>query len=163
MRQVRTPTGRAVIGAAVGLAMLGGCAQDGSDSGGQITGSLLGAGLGALAGSQIGSGSGRIAAALAGAAIGGLIGNRIGAALDEQSRQRHAAALQRAVLAPNAGAQTWQNPDQQSQGSVTPLRSFSQAGKQCTEVMQSVTAQGRTVTDTNSYCQEPDGSMTLLN
>lgn len=133
------------------------------DNSAEVMGTLVGVGLGALVGSQFGAGTGQILAATAGAALGGFLGNKIGCALDTASAQRHEAAIKAAVNNPDQGQQSWRLDEQHSSGSVTPLRSFNQNGKQCTEVMQTVTKNGQTLSDTNAYCKEPDGSLTLLN
>ncbi len=138
-----------------------GAPEDSSNK--EVLGTLLGIGLGAALGSRFGGGSGMIAAAVAGAAIGGLLGNQIGTALDQASRTCHENSIKRAVINPDQGQQKWHLDNQQAAGSVTPLRSFNQDGKQCTEVMQTVEKNGKTISDTNSYCKEADGSVTLLN
>ncbi len=139
--------------------MLTGCAAPEQNTG-QIGGTVVGAGLGAFLGNTLGGG---VLGTVLGAAVGGLIGNRIGAALDDASRQRHEATVRQVVDHPEAGQQDWQLAQQGTSGSVTPLRSFNQDGRQCTEVQSTVYSKGQTVTDTNSYCKQPDGSVTLLN
>jgi len=139
------------------------CPEAADSANREVLGTLLGVGLGALLGSRFGGGTGTVMAAMAGAAIGGLIGNQIGSTLDEQSRICHENSIKNAVINPDQGQQNWHLNGQNSSGTVTPLRSFSQDGKQCTEVMQTVVKNGKTISDTSSYCKETDGSVTLLN
>ena len=95
--------------------------------------------------------------------IGGRIADQLRMSLDEISREQQTAAIRRVVQAPQSGAQSWRNEQQQAMGTVTPLRSFSRDGKQCAEVSQTTSIRGETSTETSAFCAEPDGSLTLIN
>jgi outer membrane lipoprotein SlyB len=71
-------------------------------------GSVLGIATGAGVGSQIGKGSGRVIAVAGLAAVGALVGKSIGAYLDEQDRQKLAAAT--AATADTGASQTIVSP-----------------------------------------------------
>jgi surface antigen len=95
--------------------------------------------------------------------IGSRMSDQFRMSLDEITREQQTAAIRRAVQAPQSGAQTWRNEQQQAMGTVTPLRSFSRDGKQCAEVAQTMSIRGESSTETSAFCAEQDGSLTLVN
>ena len=91
----------------------------------QVVGTLLGAAVGGLLGSQVGGGTGNKIAIGAGVLGGGLLGHSVGSTLGCADQAQHGAAAQKAFETQPAGTTTsWQNPDANTAGSVTPQRAF---------------------------------------
>lgn len=146
----------------------GGCASTGNtkeddESNKAIMGALLGAVIGGMAGSRVGSGSGRSAATALGVVAGAAVGQALGARLAQGDRLRHEAALREAMSASASNAVTWKSDSTTARGQVTPLSSSVNAGRQCRNVNESITIDGKTDTVNRTYCQESDGSLSLLN
>jgi surface antigen len=125
----------------------------------EVAGTLLGIGLGALGGSMLGTTSG----VLAGAIVGGWIGGEIGADLDETEAARQEELVCSAITTPNKGAANWRLDDRRSSGAVKPIKSYSQSGKQCATIQQTVVKNGKTYSKTGSYCRDTNGSVTKVN
>src|SRR5262245_62036817 len=68
--------------------------------------------------------------------VSDMITNQMRQSLHEVIAPPQQAAILRAVEAPSSGPQSWQVAEQQTTGTVTPLRSFNVSGKQCAEVKQ---------------------------
>lgn len=122
--------------------------------GGATVGGLLAAGLGASP------------AAIAGSVIlGGLVGGAIGDRMDAADK-RHAneAAAHALNTAPSGQSVTWQNPDNNHAGSVTPTRTYQMAnGQYCREYQQTVTIEGKLQQSYGTACRQPDGSWKIMN
>lgn len=142
-----------------------GCATTGEDaeSNKAMIGALLGALVGGMAGSQVGSGSGRSAAIAAGMMAGAAIGHNVGARLNEADRLKHQQALRQAVNGPSGAPVAWQSASANANGRIVPLSSTVNAGRQCRQVNESITIDNRTEQVNRTYCNESDGSISLLN
>jgi surface antigen len=92
-----------------------------------VAGGLIGAALGALTGSHIGKGSGRTAAIVGGAVIGAIVGGNIGQGMDRTDAVYASRALE---TAPSGNPVTWTNPDSGNRYTVTPTRTYRNAGGQ---------------------------------
>ena len=130
----------------------------------EAIGTLGGAVVGGLLGSRIGSGKGRLIATGAGVLVGALIGGSVGRGLDDVDRIKAKEASDKAHAAPIGETITWNNPDSQKSGSVTPLRDgTSTSGKYCREYQQTVTIGGKTEKSYGTACRQPDGSWQVAN
>jgi surface antigen len=122
-------------------------------------GTLLGAGGGALLGSQIGGGKGKLAAVAVGAVAGAFLGKSVGDSLDDLDRikmqQTSQVALERI---PDGQVSGWQNPNSGNSGTITPTRTFQEAGTYCREYQQTVVINGQQQTAYGCACRQPDGS-----
>jgi surface antigen len=129
--------------------------------GGEVGGTLLGAGLGGLAGSQIGGGSGKLVATALGVVAGGFIGNRIGNSLDKGSIAYANQTTQQALETAPAGQQLpWSNPQNGNHGYVVAQAPYQQAGTFCREYTQTVFIGGQQQQAVGTACRNPDGSWT---
>ena len=144
-----------ILGLAL-LLLLAGCQgqQMGISTG---VGGIGGATAGGLLGAALGGGSTGIAS---GVLLGGLLGAGVGQALDQRSQQMQSQTVARALeTAPVGTPSTWTNPDNSTQGSITPTRTFqNQSGAYCREFQQSIVVGGQTQQATNTACRQPDGS-----
>jgi surface antigen len=142
-----------------------GCATDASSRGTrETTGTLAGAILGGLLGSQFGSGSGQMASTGVGVLLGGLIGSEIGRSMDEVDRLKANEAINRAHSGTLGEKITWNNPDNNHSGSITPVRDgYSESGQYCREFHQVVTIGGKTEEAYGIACRQPDGSWRIVN
>jgi surface antigen len=140
--------------------LLGACQGTGPK---QQAGTVVGAGLGALAGSQIGSGSGQLAAVAIGTLLGAYLGSSIGESLDAADQTRHNQAYNQAQTAPLNQPVVWNNPNNNTSGSVTATRDgTNSSGAYCREFEQTITVDGKTETRKGTACQQPDGSWKVL-
>lgn len=87
----------------------------------EVIGAILGSVVGTAFGSRIGSGSGKEPATIGGAIIGVLVGGSIGRTMDEADQNRVGQVLERK---PNGTTVIWNNPDQNGQHKVTPMRTY---------------------------------------
>ena len=150
---------------AVGVvgAMLAAC-QGMQDSPKQTGGTLIGAGLGALAGSQIGSGTGQLAAVAIGALAGAFLGSEAGKSLDRADRA-HIEQTSQSSLERNSTGQTssWQNPDTQHSGTITPTRTYQLAnGQFCRDFEQTIVVDGKSEKATGRACREQSGEWRIV-
>lgn len=145
---------RRLAGAALALALLGGCAVNQEQSG-----ALLGGVAGAAAGSTIGRGSGQAAAMILGALLGSVAGANIGRHMDEQDRVRAAQVFE---SYPTGSAATWRNPDSGDAYAVTPTRTYETAQGPCREFTMRATIDGRPDTVYGTACRQPDGSWKVV-
>ena len=155
---------------AVSLIALTACAgspynQYGSRSGIGKTevGTVLGGVGGALLGSQIGGGSGRLVATAAGTLLGAAIGSEIGASMDKTDIMYHENTAQESLEYSQVGeSSSWRNPDSGHYGTITPVRTYEQAGRYCREYNQTVSVGGRTERAYGTACRQPDGTWELV-
>jgi len=120
-------------------------------------GGLGGAAAGGLIGAAAGGGGAGIAA---GTILGGLLGAGIGQALDQRSQRLQAEAVHHTLeTAPSGTVTTWANPDNGTQGTVSPVRTYQdQTGADCREFEQTVTIGGQPQQSHGTACRQPDGS-----
>jgi len=130
----------------------------------QTVGGLTGAALGGLLGAQFGGhGSGRLATTAVGVLVGGLIGSEIGRSMDEVDRMKANEAINQAKTVPLGDTITWNNPNNDHQGSITPTRDgTAQNGDYCREFYQTVTIGGKTQDGYGVACRQPDGTWRVV-
>ena len=129
----------------------------------QAMGTLLGGAAGAWAGSTIGDGGGRVVATAAGTMLGSMIGSEIGRGIDQSDLQYARSAQQAAYRAPVGETITWQNPETNHQGTVTPTRQgTSGSGAYCREFQQTITIGGQQQQGYGIACRQPDGSWEIV-
>ncbi|WP_142850174.1 RT0821/Lpp0805 family surface protein [Telmatospirillum sp. J64-1] len=152
------------VAALLSAAMLASCAQGGAGGtgmSGETVGTLGGAAAGALAGAQFGRGSGQLAATAAGTLLGAYLGRQVGARLSEPA-QNQAAQAERQALASNSSI-TWNNPESNASGTVTPVRSYQDGNRNCRDYVHTIYIEGRAQEARGTACQQPDGSWQLAN
>ncbi len=144
------------------VALLAAVAVSGCETAGdkEVLGGVLGAAGGGLLGSQVGGGSGKLAATALGAVGGLLVGSSIGRTMDDVDRMKHQQAASQAFeRLPSGTASSWQNPDSGNYGTVTPTRTYQQAGGEyCREFTQTVVVGGKSEQGYGTACRQPDGS-----
>ena len=141
--------------------VLTGCEQGAGQK--QTIGTGAGAILGGLAGSQIGDGSGQLIAVGAGTLLGALAGSEIGKSLDRADKLYMQRATQKATSAPIGESITWNNPESEARGAVTPVRDgYTETGRYCREFQQTVIVGGREQEAYGTACQQPDGSWEIV-
>lgn len=141
----------------------GGCAGEYGTK--QTVGGLTGAALGGLLGAQFGSrhGDTRLATTAVGVLVGGLIGSEIGRSMDEVDRMKANQAVVQAQSAPLGNTITWNNPNNNHQGSITPTRDgTAQNGDYCREFHETVTIGGKTQEAYGTACRQPDGTWRIV-
>jgi len=141
-----------------------GCAS-GSYSERQTVGAMTGAALGGLLGSQFGGrrGNDKLATTAAGVFVGTLIGSEIGRSMDKVDQIKANEANTRAHTAPIGEEITWNNPQNNHSGSVTPTRDgYSASGSYCREFYQSVNIAGKTENAYGVACRQPDGTWRIV-
>jgi len=144
-----------------GAMVLGACAQNPGASRG--AGAVVGGVAGGLLGSQVGGGTGRLVATGVGAALGAFVGSEIGAALSEADRRRHQRTIGYALEeVPSGQTSTWQNPDVNRGGAVTPTRNYQEAGRYCREYRQSIYVGNNREQAYGTACRRPDGSWEIV-
>jgi surface antigen len=123
---------------------------------------LGGAAAGGLIGAAAGGGGAGIAA---GTLLGGLIGAGIGQALDQRSQRLQAETVHRTLeTAPSGTVTTWANPDNGTEGTVSPVRTYrNPAGDYCREFEQTVTIGGQPQRSYGTACRQPDGTWRMVN
>ena len=140
----------------------GGCAgQYGTK---QTVGGLTGAALGGLLGAQFGGhGGGQLATTAIGVLVGGLMGSEIGRSMDEVDRMKANAAVNQAKTAPLGTKITWNNPNNNHHGSITPTRDgTSESGNYCREFQETVTIGGKSQDAYGIACRQPDGDWRIV-
>ncbi len=138
-----------------------GCAHDPHRK--ENIGAVSGAAAGGLLGAQIGSGPVAVLAAGAGVLIGALIGSSIGRDLDELDRMKAEEAAERAHVVPIGETVTWNNPESQNYGSVTPTRDgTSSKGEYCREYQKIITIDGETQEAYGVACLQPNGDWRMV-
>jgi surface antigen len=143
--------------------VLAGCASDPSRGMRETTGTLAGAALGGLLGAQFGGGKGQLVATGIGVLLGGLIGSEIGRSMDEVDRIKANEAVTRAHTAPLGQRITWNNPDNNHYGSITPVRDgYSDSGRYCREFYQTVSIAGKAEEAYGVACRQADGTWRIV-
>lgn len=142
------------------IVMLSGCAQTGqgiANNPKTTMGGMLGAAGGGLIGAAAGGGTAGI---IGGVLIGGLLGGAIGNHLDQRDKQMAASNAQRTFESAKTGqTSTWQNPDSGNSGTITPTKTYQNAGGQyCREYQQTITVGGESHQAYGTACRQPDGS-----
>ncbi len=147
-----------IVGATAAIAMVAGCVTN--DQGGpsnQTMGTVLGAGAGGLIGGLAFHSAG---GAVGGALIGALAGNLVGRALDQRERARLAEATQQAFVA-QTNQPTSFTVEQTAKSApptvvtakpVGPTAARSD-GSTCRPIELTATKDGRTSTETTTFCQ----------
>jgi len=122
---------------------------------------MLGGATGAAAGGLIGAAAGGgTAGIIGGVLLGGLLGGAIGNALDQRDKRLAMEAAQQSFENSPTGTSTeWRNPDSGHSGTITPTRTYQDAGGQyCREYQQTVTVGGESQQAYGTSCRQPDGS-----
>ncbi len=157
-------TGYIVATALLISTLTAGCAS-GSYSERQTVGAITGGALGGLLGAQFGGkrGNDRLITTGVGVFIGSLIGSEIGRSMDEVDRMKANEAINRAHTAPISERITWNNPQKNHSGSVTPVRDgYSESGGYCREFHQTVSIGGKREEAYGVACRQPDGSWRIV-
>jgi surface antigen len=144
--------------------LLAGCAS-GSYSERQTVGAITGGALGGLLGAQFGGkrGDDRLITTGIGVFIGSLIGSEIGRSMDEVDRMKANEAINRAQNAPLGERITWNNPQKNHSGSVTPVRDgYAESGSYCREFHQTVSIGGKNEEAYGVACRQPDGTWRIV-
>ena len=120
-------------------------------------GGMLGAASGGLIAAAAGGGPAGIAG---GVLLGGLLGGAIGNRLDQRDKEMAMQAANNAFESSRTGeASTWQNPDSGNSGTVTPTRTYQEAGGgYCREYQQEIIVGGEPHKSYGTACRQPDGS-----
>jgi len=85
------------------------------------------------------------------------------AVLDDGDRAAEASAERRAFVAPIGQQVTWNNPQNDHAGTITPLRDgYDAAGTYCREFRQTTTVGGQNQQSYAKACQQPDGSWKIV-
>ncbi len=140
---------------ALSFALLAGCQTTQ-----QQTGTVLGGVAGGLLGSQVGGGRGTTAAIIVGTLAGAMIGGYIGQQMDENDRYRQQQALERA---PTNQPTSWRNPDNGTQYTVTPTRTYDSAEGPCREYETEAIIDGKREVVVGTACRQSDGSWRAVN
>lgn len=132
--------------------------SDGNVSKGGL-GMLAGAAGGAAVGSQIGGGKGNIAAIALGTLGGAFLGKSVGDSLDRADLAYADRTSQQALETAQTGQpMNWSNPDSGNSGTITPTRTYQDAGQPCREFTQKIMIGGKQETAYGRACREHDGS-----
>lgn len=165
IHNMRSTCKKLITGLLIGsLVTVGGCAS-GSYSERQTVGAMTGAALGGLLGAQFGGkrGNDRLATTAAGVFIGTLIGSEIGRSMDEVDRMKANQAINRAHTAPLGEKITWNNPEKNHSGTVTPTRDgYSESGNYCREFYQTISIAGKSEDAYGIACRQPDGTWRIV-
>ena len=150
---------RALVSCVLVMFLVTACANAGPKTG---IGAVGGAAAGGLIGAAAGGGTTGI---IGGVLLGGLLGGAIGNALDQRDREYAAQTYQQSLESSQTGsASTWRNPDSGNSGTITPTRTYQDAGGQyCREFQQTVTVGGETEQAYGTACRQPDGSWKIVN
>ena len=129
----------------------------------ETLGTVAGAALGGLAGAQFGDGKGQLAATGIGVLVGSLVGSEVGRRMDERDRIAANDAVLEAQSAPIGEEITWNNPETNHYGSITPTRDgYSESGDYCREFHQTIHVDGRTEEATGVACRQSDGTWRIV-
>jgi len=132
--------------------------SDGNVSKGGL-GMLAGAAGGAALGSQVGGGKGNIAAIALGTLGGAFLGKSVGDSLDRADLAYAERSSQQALETARSGQPvSWSNPDSGNSGTITPTRTYQNAGQFCREYTQTINVGGRNETATGRACRQSDGT-----
>lgn len=166
---MKSTTSRVAVVLVAAMALLTACEQSGG--GGmampskQTFGSLLGGVGGAVVGSQFGSGTGKLAAVAAGTLAGAFLGSEVGKSLDRADRQAMSSTYSNALENnPSGRPASWRNPDSGNYGTITPVRTYQEAGGQyCREYQQTIVVDGQSQSAHGTACRQTDGSWKIVN
>ena len=122
-----------------------------------VVGGLVGAAAGGFLGSKVGKGDGQLAATAAGTVLGYLIGSSVGRTMDQVDQNCVGQALERA---PDQRTVAWRDPDQGADYSVTPTRTFQEAGRYCRDYVMNAVVGGEPTRVFGTACRNPDGTWT---
>ncbi len=126
-------------------------------------GTLIGGVAGGLLGSQFGGGEGKLLATGIGAVAGALIGGQVGKTMDEYDRQMASKSSRQALeFSPSGSSVEWKNPDSGNRGSITPTKTFREAGRYCREYTQEVVIGGEKQKAYGKACRQSDGSWQII-
>lgn len=143
---------------------LSGCTRPDGSMSRETVGSVVGAVAGAVIGSRVGSGGGNVVGASVGTFVGSTIGREIGRGMDQADMDRLYRAQEQAYTAPIGETISWDNPDTQNYGTITPTRQGTSAnGRYCREFQQTITIGGTQEQAYGTACQQPDGSWQIIN
>ena len=119
-------------------------------------GEVIGGVVGGVLGSQVGEGSGKTAAIIIGTLAGSMIGRHIGESMDETDRMKTANSLNNARTGQPT---TWVNPDTGYEYTVTPTRTYEDAGGPCREFQLDATVGDEPNQEVHgTACLQSDGS-----
>ncbi len=151
----------ATIAVALSLSLCG-CVAPGQQGGisNQTGGALTGGVLGGLLGSQVGHGDARVAAIVGGTLLGGMLGGRVGASMDETDRMRLAQSLE---TTPTNQSTTWVNPDNQKNYTVVPVETYHNEGRVCRRFRSVVIIDGQRTTAMGRACRDGRGNWRMMN
>jgi surface antigen len=150
------PLSASLLAAILAAVPLGGCNRTTATA----LGSVAGAAGGYFLGKEIGGTAGSVVGGLAGAAVGGLIGNQIGAYLDEDEQKQASHAAQKALDSSAVGpgsSQTWKSPTNPgtSGGTTVTQQTSAPDGRVCKKATSYVKVKGKDVSETETYCRDP--------
>ncbi len=130
----------------------------------QQVGTLLGGIGGGIIGSNVGKGKGNTAAIIGGALLGSMAGSSIGESLDRADLQYLNSSTQNALEGTTTGTTSrWINPDSGNNGTVTPTKTFQNAGGQyCREFSQTIVVGGQKQDAFGTACRQPDGAWNIV-
>ena len=121
---------------------------------------IIGGVLGGVVGAQVGEGRGRTAAIIIGTLAGAMIGRHVGETMDENDRVNTARSLNDSRT---GEATTWVNPDTGHRYTVTPTRTFKDAGGPCREFRLNATVGDQPDQEVyGTACLQADGSWLLV-
>lgn len=154
-----------IICSVIALSLLTACANgnpmmrsDGNVSKGGL-GMLAGAAGGAAVGSQIGGGKGNIAAIALGTLGGAFLGKSVGDSLDRADLAYADRSSQKALETAQTGQPvSWSNPDSGNSGTITPTRTYENAGQPCREYSQTINVGGKQEQAYGRACRQNDGT-----
>ena len=121
----------------------------------QQVGAVGGAVVGGVVGSTIGGGTGRTVAIVVGTIGGAMLGSHIGKRMDEADRMKAAQALE---STPTGQASSWKNPDNGSQYTITPTRTYEANAAPCRDFTVNAMVDGKPETVKGSACRQADGT-----
>ncbi len=151
---------------ALAITPLAACQNQQTGQGGlnkQDVGTVIGGATGALVGAQFGKGRGQLVGVAAGTLLGAYLGNQVGSSLDKADIAYYDRTSQTALEHNKVGqTSSWKNPDSGAYGTVTPTRTYDQAGTNCREYQQTITVGGKTEKAYGTACRQPDGSWRIV-
>ncbi len=122
----------------------------------EVLGALLGGAAGGVIASEAVSGDGRIIAIIGGTVLGAVVGGSIGRSMDEVDQNCVGQTLEHA---PDHAAVRWYDPDNGTNYTVTPVRTFRHVdGRYCREYTTLAAVGGRSQQVYGQACRQPDGS-----
>jgi len=151
---------KSIVGATAAIAMVAGCASQ--EKGGpsyQTMGTILGAGAGGLIGGIAFNSAGGV---IGGALVGALAGNLVGRGLDQRERTRLAEATTQAFTAETNQQTTFTVEPTTTTASAPPTVVTAKPvgpvaarsdGSTCRPIELTATKNGRTSTETTTFCQ----------